>query len=72
MLLVYGLIDTCPPWFIQTEVKPYYENDMCLVGHTGIRRGKHRRHTEVEATRQKDHAEGGQKDLRHRNHHFVD
>ena len=31
MLLVYGLIDTCPPWFTQTEVKPYYENDRVCV-----------------------------------------
>ena len=27
MLLNYELIDTCPPWFSQNEMKPYYEND---------------------------------------------
>jgi hypothetical protein len=27
LLLQYELISTCPPWFTQTKVKPFYDND---------------------------------------------
>ena len=31
VLLKYNLINKCPPWFTQSEVKPYYENDIACT-----------------------------------------